>query len=319
MEARGLLPVIAASLVATSVAHAQGTSTSQQLLAESLFDQGRVLMEQGKYPEACAKFAESQRLDPGGGTLMNLAVCHEKEGRLGTAYVELSAALAQATREGRKDREALAREHLAAITPKLPRLGVTVQQDEPDLEVLVDGAVLRRPAWGVASVVDPGTHVVEATAPGKVTFSVQIPVGAGEKRIVEIPPLRSGAGVPVVSAGLPPAPSSDEPPPRSSGSSTGRTVAAFAAGLGFTVAGIAASVWLPFTISRRASCEDERRFCSESGLDALAWEQRMFWTAAVSAAVGTAGLVTFLVLPSGTRVAATPTAGGGALSLGGVF
>jgi hypothetical protein len=53
-------------------AGAQGPAASP--LAQTLFEEGRALMLKGDAATACPKFAESQRLEPAGGTLLNLAV-----------------------------------------------------------------------------------------------------------------------------------------------------------------------------------------------------------------------------------------------------
>ena len=45
-------------------------------MAESLFREGKRLSSEKKFSEACPKFEESYRLDPGLGTLLNLATCH---------------------------------------------------------------------------------------------------------------------------------------------------------------------------------------------------------------------------------------------------
>src|SRR5438445_10663209 len=90
-------------------------------IAEALFQEGRKLVEQKHFSEACPKFAESQRLDPGIGTLLNLAACHELEGKTATSWSEFTQALGQAEHEARADAREFSRLHLAAPTPKLPK------------------------------------------------------------------------------------------------------------------------------------------------------------------------------------------------------
>src|ERR1700722_15525033 len=54
--------------------------------AASLFEEGRKLMADRRYSEACPKFAESERLAPSGGAVLNLADCLEKLGHLAGAW-----------------------------------------------------------------------------------------------------------------------------------------------------------------------------------------------------------------------------------------
>ena len=161
------------------------------------------MVDQGRVDEACRKFEESQRLDPSGGTLLNLAVCHEREGRFASAWTELSEALSIALRDGRDDRAKLAREHIATLEARLSWLVVVVSapSDVPGLEVRRDGSVVRRPAWGTAMPVDPGEHRVEVSAPGKKTWSARVVIGPEhDTKQIDVPLLED----------LPPAPS---PPP----------------------------------------------------------------------------------------------------------
>src|SRR5262245_60063855 len=88
---------------------------AERAQATSLFKEAKALMDEQRYAEACRKFEDSQRLDPGGGTLLNLAVCHEQVGRAATALAEFKQALETAKRDGRDRRVQLAEEHIAAL------------------------------------------------------------------------------------------------------------------------------------------------------------------------------------------------------------
>src|SRR5262249_35450838 len=103
----------AAAIAPVHTVHANPPPDTER--AQVLFEQARQLVAAGRYAEACAMFAESQRLDPAGGTLLNLAVCHESEGKMLAAWAEFHEARVQARQDGRTDREDLAAAHIARL------------------------------------------------------------------------------------------------------------------------------------------------------------------------------------------------------------
>lgn len=177
--------------LAPRVARAEPTE-QDRVLANALFDEARALMAEGNYAEACPKFSESLRLQPGGGTLLNLGVCHEKEGKTATAWGELKAALALARRDGREDREKLALERLAVVERQLSYVTIRVAADArvEGIEIRLDGTVFRAPSWGSARPIDPGEHKIVVTAPGHERFETTFTIeGDGHRASVDIPRL----------------------------------------------------------------------------------------------------------------------------------
>ncbi|MGC4086608.1 MAG: hypothetical protein QM756_01685 [Polyangiaceae bacterium] len=192
---------------------AETDQAAQLLLAETLYREGRRLAAEQRYDEAIAKLSESYRIDPGVGTLLALAVCHEAQGRLATAWVEFGDAMRAAQRDKRDDRVQLARDHLAQIEPKLSRLTIALapQESLAELDVRLDGVRIGAAAQGVAVPIDPGQHRVDATAPGRVPFSHTFTIGpSADQRVVVVPSLREPPPTP------PPPPQSvlvPKPPP----------------------------------------------------------------------------------------------------------
>lgn len=166
-------------------------SPEDKAVAEALFRDGRRMMDEGKFKEACRKLEESQRLDPADGTLLNLAVCHEKEGRVATAWGEFMTALTTARRDGRTDRESLARERIQAIEPTLPRLFIEVPQTSrvPGLKVLRNGTLLQQGAWDTAIPVDPGEVEIEAQAPDYKAWKTKVTIALAKTDRVTVPKL----------------------------------------------------------------------------------------------------------------------------------
>ncbi len=159
--------------------------------AERLFEEGRALMLDHRFEEACPKIAESQRLEPRVGTLLNLAVCHEQTGKVATAWVQYQQVLTSARAEGQSERERLATERIAAVEARVPWLTVGVSVGEPvhGLSVRLDGAPLEPMAWNREMPVDPGEHRVMATAPERKAWELQFTLREGQRKAIEVPSL----------------------------------------------------------------------------------------------------------------------------------
>ena len=182
----------AASALTTTPVLAEPTP-EDRTLAETLFLEGQKLADAGKYAEACPKFTESQRLDPAPGTLLNLAVCHEGQGKIATAWSEFHMAADWARRTGRADRERFALQHAASLEPQLPRVTIRVAPETAKQapEVRLDDTVVNRAAWDVATPVDPGSHQIRVTASGKRPWQTNVElVARGAAVTVKVEPLQ---------------------------------------------------------------------------------------------------------------------------------
>jgi tetratricopeptide (TPR) repeat protein len=174
--------------------------------AESLFIEGRAWVVRAEeataagdaakaqeyYRTAAERLADSYKLDPATGTLLNLALCHEKLGQLAEAYREFQTALLEARKAGRNERIQFAKDHLDYIEPRLARLTLVVPAGQ-----LPAGYVLRRSGveippqqFNVAVPIDPGRYEIVASAPGYVSFRADAEIAASQPRIVLIPALQ---------------------------------------------------------------------------------------------------------------------------------
>ncbi|HRI63097.1 MAG TPA: hypothetical protein PK156_02635, partial [Polyangium sp.] len=167
--------VVLFTTIATSV-YADEPSAENRALAEVLFREAKALSDKEQFEQACPKFQESHRLDPKPGTILNLAVCHEKQGKVASAWLDYLDAATVATRAGQKARAAFAKDQAAKLEKTIPRFIVRVSETTPGLIVKLDKAALNEAAWGTAAPINPGEHAVEATAPGYVTWSKNITI-----------------------------------------------------------------------------------------------------------------------------------------------
>ena len=202
---------VAAALAASSsgVAFAQPTP-SAVARAVSLFDEAKRELDAGNVDHACALFVDSYRSDPQVGTLLNTALCHERAGKSASSWAEFTSVVSLAGRAGQARRSEFASAHARALEPKLSRVRFEIQEQAADLSLTVDGTAIAVDAARTTSIpVDPGSHVVRATARAKLAWEGRLVVVAGpSSTVLSVPSL---AAAPVV---LEPPTSPAEPAPR---------------------------------------------------------------------------------------------------------
>lgn len=152
--------------------------------AESLFNRGKALLDEGKCAEATPLLAESLRLDFGLGTLLYLSHCQEQIGQTASAWAGFKEAEEVARKKGETAREQSAKERAAALESKLSRLKVDVAPENKKIGIVIkrNGVSVGEASWGQLLPVDPGEQKLEATAPGYKPWSttVDVPTGPGE-------------------------------------------------------------------------------------------------------------------------------------------
>jgi len=201
--------VLLASAARAPLARAQ--AADDKTVANALFDDGKRLSAEGLHAEACAKFEASLSMISRLGVRLNLADCLERIGRTATAWVLFTEATAEA-RDAQDPREAFASERAAALAPRLTRLAIAVDGVDPvaGLEVRRDGAVVTSTSFGVEIPVDPGEHTVEASAPGRRSWSTVV-TAASEGEVLRIVVPRLEPSVRPISLRPRPAPPSPAP------------------------------------------------------------------------------------------------------------
>jgi hypothetical protein len=221
---------IAIAIMGPGLLHAAPAFAQANAPAEALFEEGKALLQQKRYPEACAKLKASHDLDREAvGTLLNLALCHEATQKYATAWVEFREVAAKSANK-REDRVAVAREHEAKLLSLLSYITIVVEPGAraAGLTVELDGAPIDEAAWGTALPMDPGAHVVRSSAPGLRTRTQEVVLAAdkAERRTFSI-------------AALDPAPPGEAPPARTA--SSGHRTLGFvlgAAGLASAATGV---------------------------------------------------------------------------------
>jgi hypothetical protein len=310
--------------------------------ADALFKSGLEQMRAGHYEVACPMLAKSYQLDPLPGALFTEADCEAAWGKVATAiehyqaFVNTLTTMPAERRAKFDERRNLALEKVAALGPLAPELAIDVSLAPPNSMVIKrNGIALDRATYGVSRRVDPGDYAVTAEVDGKLVWERHLTLSQGDRARVDVPWLESPKSAPTPPPAPAPAPAPVRPAHSSggSGSSTGRTVAYFAGGIG--LGGLVAGAVTGILALQDKSTIDEncpQRRCSAAGHDAVESARASATVSTIGFSVGLAGAVGAVVLwlasdspKKGDEARATVrpivvgTERGAALGIGGTF
>jgi hypothetical protein len=280
-----------------------------------LFERGRQSAQQGDWAAACAAFAESQRLDPGAGTLMNWATCEARQNRLASAWQHFNEAAALL--KAGDDRAPFVNAQVRKLAARLPRLTVRLAASTPpDTRVLRAGAELGSASLGVPTPVDPGDIELLVVCPGRQTRRSIVNVHEAEQVDVT---LEAGDPIPAPLAPSPLAAKSNASLSRGLGLSL---LAVGSLGVGL---GLASSV----LVSQRKQTAEQHcpnDACDELGYQAAKSGQTWLIVNTLAWSLGGAALIggaTLLVVgkdePARAQASVTAWPGGAAVSYSGRY
>jgi hypothetical protein len=305
-----LLAGMLASVTVTTAARAQSGT------ALSLFNDGRALAGQGRYEEACDRFARSDAIEHKVGTLLNLGDCNEHLKKFASAWVADSQAEALARRLN-DPRAKDAHEAAARVEPLYARLVIVVEATYPGLVVKRNDTKVEAAEFNATIPVDPGPQTITVNATGRTAWQTNVRLAEGESHTIRVPALEPGPGGAADGSPQPPPPIAPE-----NGSTRSTVALGLEIGGGVVLAGgllfgaFALSTWSSVTSAcPNARCPSEAQRAQHAGDVGRASTFAVVST--IGVAVGAAAVITGIVLhlsAPGKSVSLAPSfdrAGGG--------
>ncbi len=155
--------------------------------AKQKFTEGREALNRGEYTTALVLFRTSQELYPSPGTLLNLALCEERLGMLGTAYLHFQEV--QKLLPSDDERASIANTGALALQPRVPKLRIELAKGAPsDTVVTLSGRVLSTEELAADQYLDPGKAVVVVSAAGRPEKVYEATLVEGKRSTLTVEP-----------------------------------------------------------------------------------------------------------------------------------
>jgi tetratricopeptide (TPR) repeat protein len=300
--------------------------------ADDLFKQGKKLMGEKKFAEACPKLEKSFEIDPQIGTELNIGRCYEEWGKLGKAYRAYADAAKRAD-EAKDARSPKIKELIAKLEPSVPKLVIHVPEgaETAGLQVAIDGVAVTDIT--APQLVDPGPKSVEYALGSSPRKSKLVPMerGATSEITLELPKSKTDKTTDTT-AKTDKVVVKPEPEPEAPNVGHAQRVAGVAiAGVGVVGFGVSAYLALSarskYNDALAANCMGMTNACNMQGLTDTHDARSKANTATIIGGIGIAaiatGIVLYAIAPHATNnehaLYVAPSTSGTGLAFGGQF
>jgi hypothetical protein len=210
---------LAAVLTIVLAGHGLARAEEDPDKADKIFAEAQKLQEAGKTAEACKKYDEALSYNHNAvGTLLNVALCNEQAGKYATAVRYYTQARDLAREHNLAEHKKAAEEKLAVTSPLVSHLAIAFAEQPPNMKLVIDEDII--PADKTDDIIiDPGSHHIVVTAPGRVPYETTVQVEKSSAKAIAVPKLGypvtvkrggrrtigmilSGTGVAMIGAGV---------------------------------------------------------------------------------------------------------------------
>jgi hypothetical protein len=165
--------------------------------ADALFAKG-ISLRDTNLQQSCDAFRESLQWNPQAiGTLMNVALCDEKFGKIASAHAGFSEARDRAKEGNLPDYVEEAERHIKDLEGQLPHVTLEFAEKPAGMRVLIGDTVVPSTKYenGKQVAVDPGELVIVVSAPGRLAYETKMMIGKKETKSIQVPELKKGVTV----------------------------------------------------------------------------------------------------------------------------
>ncbi|HEY5949317.1 MAG TPA: tetratricopeptide repeat protein [Kofleriaceae bacterium] len=157
--------------------------------ADKIFEEAQQLKQQGKTAEACKKYDEALSYNHNAvGTLLNVALCNEEAGKYATATKLYTQARDLAREHNLAEHRKAAEDKLLITTPLVSHLAIAFAETPNEMKLVIDEDIV--PIDKTDDIIlDPGSHRIVVTAPGRVPYETTIEVEKSKAKAIAVPKL----------------------------------------------------------------------------------------------------------------------------------